>query len=139
MDLSTSSCDLVDIALDFTAKGSPNDLELFFVVAWSIWWNHNQAIHEDSGSPPIHAWEMAGGVLEEFKAACSCPMLSQSIPLPKWKAPPMDFFKINTDVAAFEDGRKSCIGVVIRDNMGVVLAASSKFCLRHTQLRFQKL
>ena len=27
------SCDLVDIALDFIAKGSPNDLELFFVVA----------------------------------------------------------------------------------------------------------
>ena len=69
---------------------------------------------------------MASGVLAEFKAACSCPMLSQSIPLPKWKAPPTGFFKINTDVAAFEDGRKSCIGVVIRDNMGVVLAASSK-------------
>ena len=69
---------------------------------------------------------MASGVLAEFKAAYSCPMLSQSIPLPKWKAPPMGFFKINTDAAAFEDGRKSCIGVVIRDNMGVVLAASSK-------------
>nr|POF08236.1 hypothetical protein CFP56_74404 [Quercus suber] len=74
VDLSTS-CDLVDIALNFIAKGSSNDLELFFVVAWSIWWNHNQAIHEDSSSPPIHAWEMAGGVLAEFKAACSCPVL----------------------------------------------------------------
>ncbi|XP_050249054.1 uncharacterized protein LOC126696338 [Quercus robur] len=55
VDLSSSYGDLVDIALDFIAKGSPNDLELFFAVAWSIWWNHNQAIHEDSGSPPIHA------------------------------------------------------------------------------------
>ena len=46
---------LVDIALDFIAKCSPNDLELFFVVVWSIRWNRNQAIHEDSSSPPIHA------------------------------------------------------------------------------------
>ena len=126
VDLSTSSCDLVDIALDFIAKGSPNDLELFFAVAWSIWWNRNQAIHEDSSSPPIHAWEMAGGVLAEFKAACSCPLLSLPIPQPKWKAPPTSFFKINIDAVAFEDGRKSCIRVVIQDNMGVVLATSSK-------------
>ena len=55
MDLSNSSYDLVDIALDFIAKGSLNDLELFFAIAWSIWWNRNKAIHEDSGSPPIHA------------------------------------------------------------------------------------
>ena len=74
MDLSTSSCDLVDIALDFIAKVSPNDLELFFVVAWSIWWNRNQAIHKDLGSPPIQAWEMAGRVMAEFKATCSFPV-----------------------------------------------------------------
>ena len=75
VDLSSPSCDLVDIAFNFIAKGSPNDLELFIVVAWSIWWNRNQAIHEDSGTPPIHAWEMAGSVLAEFKAACSFPVL----------------------------------------------------------------
>ena len=62
----------------------------------------------------------------EYKATCSCPCLSQSIPQSKWKAPPTGFIKINTDAAAFEDGRKSCIGVVIRDNMGEVLAASNK-------------
>ena len=55
VDLSYPYCDLVDVALDFIAKGSPSDLELFFTVAWSIWWNHNQAIHEDFGSPPFQA------------------------------------------------------------------------------------
>ena len=38
----------------------------------------------------------------------------------------MGFFKINIDAVAFEDGRNLCIGVVIRDNMGEVLAASRK-------------
>nr|POF20472.1 hypothetical protein CFP56_63889 [Quercus suber] len=115
-----------EIALDIIAKGSLHDLELFFAVAWSIWWNRNQAIHEDSGSPPIQAWELAGGVLAEFKAACLCPALSQALPLSRWKAPPSGYFKINTDAAAFDDERCSCIGVVIRDCRGVVLAASSK-------------
>ena len=48
MDLFTSSCGLVDIAFDFIAKDSPNDLKLFFAVAWSIWRNNNQAIHNNS-------------------------------------------------------------------------------------------
>nr|XP_023912601.1 uncharacterized protein LOC112024185 [Quercus suber] len=125
VDLSTS-CDMVEIALDIIAKGSLHDLELFFAVAWSIWWNRNQEIHEDSGSPPIQAWDLAGGVLAEFKAACLCPALSQALPLSRWKAPPTGYFKINTDAAAFDDERCSCIGVVIRDCRGVVLPASSK-------------
>ncbi|KAL0001346.1 hypothetical protein SO802_015127 [Lithocarpus litseifolius] len=49
IEVTSSSKDLVDIALDIIEKGSPLDLELFFAVAWSIWWNRNQAIHEDSG------------------------------------------------------------------------------------------
>nr|POF00754.1 putative ribonuclease h protein [Quercus suber] len=126
MDLSSSSCDLVDIALDLITKGSLNDLEIFFAIAWFIWWNRNQAIHKDLGFPPSHAWEMVGRVMVEFKAAYSLPVLPQPLPLSKWKAPPTGFFKINTDAAAFDGGGNSCIGVVIRDNLGNVLAASSK-------------
>ncbi|KAK9984941.1 hypothetical protein SO802_034466 [Lithocarpus litseifolius] len=108
------------------AKGSPNDLELFFAVAWSIWWNRNQAIHEDSGSPPFQAWDMASKIMAEFKAACSYPILPQAPPLSIWKAPPLGFFKVNTDVAASNDERNSCIGVVIRGCKGEILATSSK-------------
>ena len=88
IDLSYPYCDLVDVALDFIAKGSPSDLELFFVVAWSIWWNHNQAIHEDSGSPPLQVWDMACKVLAEYKVACSFPFSAQAPPVSIWKAPP---------------------------------------------------
>ena len=74
---------------------------------------------------------MAGGVLAEFKAACSCPSLSQSIPQSKWKAPPTGFIEINIDAAVFEDGRKSCISVAICDNLGEVLAASKAMALQN--------
>ena len=69
---------------------------------------------------------MAGRVMAEFKAACSFSVFPQAPPLSKWKAPPSGFLKVNTDAVTFEDGRYSCIGVVIRDNMVEVLAASSK-------------
>lgn len=117
---------MVDIALDIIENGSPNDLEFFFAVAWSVWWNRNQAIYEDAGFPPIQAWELASRVLTVFKSACSYPIVPQAPPLTKWRAPPSGFFKINTDAAASDDGKNSCVGVVIQGCQGEILAASSK-------------
>nr|XP_023889265.1 uncharacterized protein LOC112001321 [Quercus suber] len=117
--------DFVDVSLEFLVKGSPRDLELFFVVAWSIWWNRNQAIHEDSGSPLSQFWDMANRMLSEYKDACSLPALSSAPALTAWQAPPSGFFKINTDGAA-SDGSPSCTGVAIRDCRGCLIAALSK-------------
>ena len=64
--------------------------------------------------------------MAEFKAACSYPVLPQAPPLTEWKAPPSSFFKVNTNAKAFDDVRNSSIRVVIHDNMGEVLATSSK-------------
>ena len=115
----------MDVALEFIVKGSPHDLELFFVVAWSIWWNRNQAIHEDSGSTPSQVWDMANRILYEYKDACSLPALSSAPSLTTWQAPPLGFIKINIDGAA-SDGSPSSIGVAIWDCRGCLIAASSK-------------
>lgn len=61
----------MDINLDIAKNDSSSALELFFAIAWSIWWNHNQALHEDSGAPPSQTWEMANRILGEYKEACS--------------------------------------------------------------------
>ena len=53
VDVTSSSREPVDIALDFIENNSSNDLELFFAVAWSIWWNRNQALFDDSSTSPI--------------------------------------------------------------------------------------
>ena len=116
----------VDIVLEIIEKGSSHDLELFFAVAWSIWWNRNQAVHDDSGSPPSRSWEMASRALIDFKEAYSHPPLLRSPPAPNWRAPPSCFFKINADGAASDDGTNSSIGVIIRDIQGDPIAASSK-------------
>ena len=116
----------MDIALDIIENCSSNDLELFFAVAWSIWWNRNQALFDDSGTPPIQVWVMANRILGEFKATCSLPVFSPSPAPSAWQALPVGFFKVNVDGAAFDDGRPSCIGVVIRDSRGFLIAASNK-------------
>ena len=106
----------MDIALDIAEKDSSFALELFFAVAWSIWWNCNQALHEDSGAPPRQNWEMANRILGDYKEACSYSNLPLVSSLTKWKAPPTGFIKINVDGTASDDGRPSSIGVIIRDS-----------------------
>ena len=76
--------DLVDVALEFIVKGSPHDLELFFAMAWSIWWNCNQAIHKDSSSTPSQVRDMANRILHEYKNACTLPTLSSTPSLTAW-------------------------------------------------------
>ncbi|KAK9999247.1 hypothetical protein SO802_018850 [Lithocarpus litseifolius] len=51
-DLSAFPQDISDLAVKLIDKGSPQDLELFFMAAWSIWGNRNQAVHNDLGTPP---------------------------------------------------------------------------------------
>ena len=116
VDVTYSSREPIDIALDIIEHGSQNDLELFFEVAWSIWWNRNQALFDDSGASPTQVWEMANRSLSEFKAACSLLVFTPSPAPSAWHAPPVGFFKVNVDGAAFDDGRPSCIGVVICDS-----------------------
>ncbi|XP_030940050.1 uncharacterized protein LOC115964974 [Quercus lobata] len=125
VEVSSSPRDFVDVALDFIEKGFLLDLELFFAMAWSIWWNRNQAIHEDLGTTPSQVWEMANRLLSEYKDACTLPAFSLAPSLAAWQAPPSGFFKINIDGAA-SDGSPSCIGVPIRDCRGSLIAASSK-------------
>ena len=63
VNLSTTSADIVDLASQFIGLGKLSELDLFFMVLWSIWGNRNQAIHNDSAIPPIQVWESAKGAL----------------------------------------------------------------------------
>ena len=41
----------------------------------------------------------------------------------RWLPPPQDFFKINYDGAVFPDENRSGVGVMIRNNLGLVIAS----------------
>ena len=48
-----SNWTLHDLAMFILAHKPSQDLELFFIVAWAIWYNRNRIIHEGKCSSPL--------------------------------------------------------------------------------------
>ena len=61
--------DIIDIAMKIFESGTSRDLELFFGVAWAIWYNRNKTVHESSSQFPDHIWSYARKYIQEFKSA----------------------------------------------------------------------
>ena len=105
------------------------DLKLFSSLAWLIWTQRNLV---RLNKPSINSHQLAATTKElvaEF---------TQTVPLPlhprlvanstqtRWRPPTHGMVKINCDGATFRDQKMSGVGVVIRDNSGMVLASMSK-------------
>ena len=126
MDITATELDIIDIAGQFIEKGTFRELDIFFMTTWTIWGNRNQAIHNDAGIPPLQVWESARKVLLDFNNACIQPPLTQPTPHHKSPPPQLGFFKVNVDGATSNNGRNSCIGVIIKDCSGNPIEALRK-------------
>ena len=93
VNLSTTSADIVDLASQFIGLGKLSELDLFFMVLWSIWGNRNQAIHNDSAIPPIQVWESARGALLDYNDSRLIPLPSPPPARVHWTAPPPGFLR----------------------------------------------
>ena len=105
----------MDLALCLLERGTQRDMEIFFGVAWVIWYNRNQIVYEGNGVSEDHIWETAIQMIKEFKGT-----RSWDINIPKrnekaWTPPPVGFFKINVDGAVPSVNGHSGMGVIIRD------------------------
>ena len=117
---------LVDLALEILEAGTPQDLEIFFATAWSIWLNRNKVVHESGGFSPSKIWNITRCTREDYSDAVACCILKQQPPDVGWVAPSPEFYKINVGGATTGERSMSCAGVVIRDCRGLVIAAGSK-------------
>ena len=121
-----------DLVLHFCSSTSALFLELFFAISWSVWYNRNKLLHGETGLPPLQILEMAKSIVEDYREAFS--LVSPSLPSAQscWVAPPSGFLKVNVDGASSIDGSgTSGIGVIIRDDLGRIVAALSKALLVH--------
>ena len=61
--------DIIDIAMELVNLGTSSDLEVFFGVAWAIWYNRNKIFHKALSHHPDQIWFFAKKYIHEFKSA----------------------------------------------------------------------
>ena len=118
--------DLVEVALHILQASTSNDLEVFFITAWSVWYSRNQSVHEGQYLPSSQTWGYAKSMLEDYIGAMTACFLKQQALNVGWAAPLPGVCKINVDGATSESGLLSSMGVIIRDCMGDVVAARGR-------------
>ena len=126
-DLLNVNMDIIDIAMEIFESGTSSDVEVFFGVAWAIWYNRNKIVYESSSQVPDHIWGFAKKYILEFKGTSIACSQSLSRSEGKWIVPHLGVFKINVDGAIFENDRNSSVGVVIRDEASNVHVACCKY------------
>ena len=124
--------DFNDLVLHFFSPLLEKHLEFFFAIAWSIWHNRNKIIHDEHGLPPNQIWDLAKSIVGEFNVASSWDFSIRQPSLLGWAAPPLGFAKVNVDGACSIDGSGIFgVGVIIRDELGSVIAALCKALPSH--------
>ena len=87
----------MDVALRIKVAGASHDLEIFFVTAWSIWYNQNQVAHEAQGFSSVQIWGTAQRALTNYNVAAAINLFWQQPSEVGWCAPPSGLHKINVD------------------------------------------
>ena len=119
--------DISDVAMKILVKGTKRDLELFFRVAWSIWYNRNLVAFKSTCQLPSQIWSFAKMFLQEYRGTWVTLNTSPAAKNNRWTPPPPGVFKVNVDRATSEDGRNSSVGATIRDPCGAIIAACCKY------------
>ena len=116
-----------DLVFQISSSPDAKHLEFFFAISWSVWYNKNKLIHDESGLPPLQIREMAKNIVEDFQEATTLDFPPMQSPQCGQVAPPSGYFKVNVDGASSIDGsRVSGVGVIICDELGRVVAALCK-------------
>ena len=123
MNMRGNQLDVLDIALKILNEGTAQDLEIFLVTSWTIWYCRNKNVFENLSYSDEQIWFYANTMRWEFKEATAVYCQSQNNEATRWEVPPLGWVKINVDGATSNDGRPSSVGVIIRDSKGETVAA----------------
>ena len=89
-----------------------------------IWTRRNKHRVGDNAAPLGMINHLASTSLQDFQQSCLNPPKTPSHPkAPKWLAPPPNWVKVNLDGATFGISSSAGLGAIIRNDMGLVMAA----------------
>ncbi|KAK9992106.1 hypothetical protein SO802_027091 [Lithocarpus litseifolius] len=95
-------------------------------IAWSIWANRNEVRQGGIKKTGVALVKWSAQYLAEYRGVNSSPE-----PIPRsqdvrWSPPPRTRYKINVDGAVFKTQKSAGVGVLIRDDQGLIVAALSQ-------------
>ena len=110
----------------FAVCADDRDLELFSAMAWTLW---NRRNNLRLGKPAIpleqvlnRARNLKLGCLSAPTSVTTAPKQTETA----WTPPPVHGYKVNFDGALFEQEDRAGLGVVIRNQDGLVMASLSE-------------
>ncbi|KAI9170079.1 hypothetical protein LWI28_022270 [Acer negundo] len=114
--------------LDCAGRLNSIELGLLCVCLWKVWAIRNSTVHELTVVKGLNVVEWASFFLDEFlQVGIRIKLPAVSPPnRPVWIPLDLGFYKINYDAAVNGAGSMVGFGVVIRDEKGLVMAASSQ-------------
>ena len=104
-------------------KQYEEDIELFTVIAWFVWCRRNKCHFKEQCLPPEKIVDAAEAILKEFQAKPkNMPVRLQPQPQ-RWSPPEPGMYKANYDGAYFAEEEAAGIGVVVRNELGQMMAS----------------
>ncbi|KAL2928556.1 hypothetical protein RDABS01_006569 [Bienertia sinuspersici] len=99
--------------------------ELFWTIAWSIWTNRNAWCFEKKKKEGMELVQRATNLVNEYEKENGQRKVipeGQDSPV-RWTPPVEGAYKLNTDVAVFQEGKVG-LGAILRDHMGETVVAT---------------
>ncbi|KAM5564827.1 hypothetical protein ABKV19_019070 [Rosa sericea] len=112
--------------------------DFFFMGLWAIWVERNNIIWNGASFQPMNMIQWTTKLLEDFQKYHPKMVRKQRNPQTKWKNPPSGRLKINVDGAFRVEDGSGGIGVVVRNETGMGIAALAKpFLHAHSVLNME--
>ena len=102
-------------------------LEKFAVTCWLLWHKRNHDRLNLPSEDYSQTWNQAQAYLHEYLSVTTEEKVEKPKPTPvRCKLPLTNYYKVNFNGAIFKESNAGGIGVVIRDNAGMVIATLSQ-------------
>ncbi|KAL3524922.1 hypothetical protein ACH5RR_013294 [Cinchona calisaya] len=113
--------------VDVILRNTQEVASTFGFLAWSLWHNRNSLVFAGKSTEPLVISSLVLSSSHLYRSANSRSNMTPVVrPAISWLPPPCGKFKLNFDAAIFNDLKCCGVGVVIRDYIGIFLAAMAE-------------
>ncbi|KAF5455283.1 hypothetical protein F2P56_024878 [Juglans regia] len=117
--------DLLAVTNFILDRGTKLEFTMFFLITWGLWFRRNKMQMEQLLLQPDQVIKHSLSMHKTFTDLRSSSTQSAKR-VYSWNPPPRGFLKLNVDGVVFSDVRKAGVGVVLRDDKGKLVMATSK-------------